>query len=310
MTENETVSTKSWKEWLPLLVLPALLLVGEGMALLMIGPVQESGATAFQDPQSVWNPFIFLAMILIFTGILLLLMRYNLNWVISGFIAFSVFAIFVFVANTLLSVFFGPTDPVAWVSLLLGVVVTVALYKYPEWHVIDIAGLLMVAGVGALFGTSIGIIPAILLLVILATYDAISVYRTKHMLKLAGGILNLKLPTIMFLIPKKRDFSYRKLQVTQNLEVKDPNQKRDAYILGAGDIIIPTVLVVSARVFQPSMVPVLGAVLGSLAGMLLLLTFLGGGKAQAGLPPLNSGTIIGFLVGCALVGSWGWLTLA
>jgi presenilin-like A22 family membrane protease len=33
------------------------------------------------------------------------------------------------------------------------------------------------------------------------------------------------------------------------------------------------------------------------------------GKPQAGLPPLNAGTITGFLIGCALAGAWGWVPL-
>lgn len=284
----------------------------------MIGPVQETGATPFQDPQSVWNPVIFVVMIVLFTIALLLLMRWGMNFIISGIIAFSIFSVFVYVSNTLMSVYFGATNAVALASMAIGIIVTVALYKYPEWHVINIAGLLMVAGVGALFGTSIGIIPSILLLVILAVYDAIAVYRTKHMLNLAGGILKLKLPTLMFLIPKRRDFSFRKMETDGTLDAKQgtdgapdveqwKGKDRGAYILGAGDVIIPTVLVVSARVYQPFLLPVIGAVLGSLAGMLILLSFLGSGKAQAGLPPLNSGTITGFMVGCALAGSWGWL---
>jgi len=119
--------------------------------------------------------------------------------------------------------------------------------------------------------------------------------------------VNLKLPTVLFIIPKKRDYSYRKRGMTAGLDIMKQDKGRDAYILGAGDIIIPSILVVSAMVFQSSLVPVAGAVLGSLAGMFILISVLNSGKAQAGLPPINSGAVIGFLVGCALVGSWGWL---
>jgi presenilin-like A22 family membrane protease len=310
MTENEIL-----KKRLALLMLPVMLLVGEGLALLMVMPVQSTGVTAFQDPQSLGNPLVFLAIILVFTFIMLMLIKFRLNFIISAIIAFSVFFTFSFVALTLLSLFFGATDAVALASLGVAFAVTALLYYYPEWYVIDTAGILLVAGVGALFGTSIGITPAIILLVIMAVYDAVSVYGTKHMLNLAQGVVNLKLPTILFIVPKKRDFSYRNLGVTGGLDIKGENQgenpgekkERDAYILGAGDIIIPSILVVSARVFQPYLVPVIGAVFGSLAGMLLLVSVLDSGKPQAGLPPLNSGTIIGFLIGCAIVGSWGWI---
>jgi len=302
MTDIETL-----KKRFSLLMLPVLLLIGEGMALLMVAPVQSTGVTAFQDPQSLNNPLIFLAIILVFTFLMLVLIRYRLNFIISAIIAFSVFFTFSFVALTLMSLFFGSTDAVALASLGVAFAVTALLYYYPEWYVIDTAGLLLVAGVGALFGTSIGLIPAIVLLIIMAVYDAVSVYGTKHMLNLAQGVVNLKLPSVLFIVPKKRDFSYRKMGLTGGLDIKGEKKGRDAYILGAGDIIIPSILVVSARAFQSSLVPVAGAVLGSLVGMLILIRVLDSGKAQAGLPPLNTGAIIGFLVGCALVGSWGWI---
>jgi presenilin-like A22 family membrane protease len=45
--------------------------------------------------------------------------------------------------------------------------------------------------------------------------------------------------------------------------------------------------------------PALGAILGSLVGLVVLLYFVMSGKPQAGLPPLNGGTILGFLAGWA-----------
>jgi presenilin-like A22 family membrane protease len=42
-------------------------------------------------------------------------------------------------------------------------------------------------------------------------------------------------------------------------------------------------------------------------GIAVLLLAVKQGKPQAGLPPLNAGTIAGFLIGCALAGAWGWV---
>jgi len=42
--------------------------------------------------------------------------------------------------------------------------------------------------------------------------------------------------------------------------------------------------------------------LGSLVGLGVLLSYVASGKPQAGLPPLNAGTILGFLAGWALAG--------
>jgi presenilin-like A22 family membrane protease len=45
--------------------------------------------------------------------------------------------------------------------------------------------------------------------------------------------------------------------------------------------------------------------IGSLAGLAVLLHFVSSGKPQAGLPPLNGGTILGFLAGYAIMMSMG-----
>jgi presenilin-like A22 family membrane protease len=78
--------------------------------------------------------------------------------------------------------------------------------------------------------------------------------------------------------------------------------------MGMGDLIMPSILVVSANVFflkGPRIfgfinLPALGAMAGSLAGLVVLLHFVNSGKPQAGLPPLNGGTIIGFAAGFLL----------
>ena len=194
-------------------------------------------------------------------------------------------------------------------TLVLSIRATVTLYRYPEWYVIDTLGILLCAGVASIFGIAIGIIPALILLVLLALYDAISVYRTKHMITLAEGVLSLKAP-ILFVIPKRRDYSFMKegLAIRGEGEAKE----RGAFVIGMGDLIMPTILVVSANVFiqVPGWAfspPAIGAIAGSLAGLAALLTLVKQGKPQAGLPPLNAGTISGFLIGCALAGAWGWV---
>ena len=75
---------------------------------------------------------------------------------------------------------------------------------------------------------------------------------------------------------------------------------------------MPSMLVVSANVFLQGWrfgglvnLPALGAIIGSLAGMGVLLWFVMSGKPQAGLPPLNGGTILGFLAGWAAMGMMG-----
>ena len=88
----------------------------------------------------------------------------------------------------------------AIVAIILAIFLVIILYKYPEWYVIDISGIIIGTGAIAIFGMSLGILLVIILLIGLAIYDAISVYKTKHMIVLAdtplfhpsqGGLLEL-----------------------------------------------------------------------------------------------------------------------
>ncbi len=82
------------KRVLPFLVMPLLLLAVEIGSLLISLPVQAAGITAFQDPASLENPFIFILILLVFTGLLLLLIKFNLRKVMAAIIAISIFFTF------------------------------------------------------------------------------------------------------------------------------------------------------------------------------------------------------------------------
>ena len=289
------------KTLIPLIAMPLLLLAVEIGALLLSIPVQASGITAFQDPSSVANPVIFIAILLAFTAILLVLIRYNLKKVIAAIIGLSIFFTFAYIFAAIVFALTGPTDLATIMVLVLSIFATLLLYKFPEWYVIDSLGILIGAGVAAIFGASLEILPVLLLLILLAVYDAISVYKTKHMITLAEGVIDLKTP-ILFVVPKRRDYSF----IREGIGKLGDGGERAAFIIGMGDMIMPSILVVSANVFLNGWrlaglinLPAIGAIVGSLAGMGVLLWFVMSGKPQAGLPPLNGGTILGFVVGWA-----------
>jgi len=292
------------KRLLPFLVMPLLLLAVEIGSLLISLPVQAAGITAFEDPSSIANPFIFIVILLVFTGFLLVFINYNLKKVIAAIIGLSIFLTFGYIFTAIVSAALGTTDLAMVIILILSVLATVLLYVYPEWYVIDGLGILIGAGVASIFGVSLEILPVVILLTLLAVYDAISVYKTKHMITLAEGVIDLKTP-ILFVVPKRRDYSF----IRDGIGKLDDGGERAAFIIGMGDLIMPSILVVSANVFLKGWrlagiinLPALGAIIGSLAGLSVLLYFVSSGKPQAGLPPLNGGTILGFLLGWALAG--------
>ncbi|NMA09418.1 MAG: hypothetical protein GX932_00105, partial [Methanomicrobiales archaeon] len=280
------------RDWLPLLGMALMLLFVQIIAIILVMPMQAAGLVAFEDPESVANPLIFIGMLLAFTLVLLFLLRTGGRRFIALFIGFALFMTFLYIFGALSLLLFGATAAAAAGTLIGAVAATALLYLYPEWYVIDTLGVLISAGVASIFGISLAVLPVLVLLVLLAVYDAISVYRTKHMITLAEGVLDTKAP-IMVVVPKRADYSFRK----EGLNIGG-GEERGAFVMGMGDLIMPSILVASSHVFvdAPAVLwtlsaPTLGAMLGSLAGLAVLLYFVNKGNPQAGLPPLNGGAI-------------------
>jgi presenilin-like A22 family membrane protease len=285
---------------LPFITIPAMLVAVEIMALLLSLPLQTAGITAFENPESVANPLIFIVILLIFTAFLLLLIKFRWRRIIMIIIGISIFFTFIYIYAGISIYFLGFLTVSLIVALVLSILSTAVLFLHPEWYVIDSLGILIAAGAASIFGISLDILPVIILLIVLMIYDAISVYKTRHMITLAEGVVDIKSP-ILFIVPKRRGYSY----IREGIGNIDGGE-RSALIIGMGDLIMPSILVVSANVFLTTArigfitIPSLGAIIGSVVGLVLLLTVVGKGKAQAGLPPINGGAIAGFLVGYSL----------
>ncbi len=189
------------------------------------------------------------------------------------------------------------------ISIIIALSLTIFVHKYPEWYVVDAVGLVMAIGATVILGVTFAILPAIVLLIILALYDAISVYKTKHMISLADSVIELNLP-VLLVIPKKLGYSYRK-QKPRLKEQLESGKERDAMFMGLGDIVIPSLLIVSSLSFLPSVqtgigiasnvLVSIGTMIGILVGFSILMRFVLKGNPQAGLPLLNSGAILGYV---------------
>jgi len=306
---------------IPSVAAMAGLLVGSQIAAIALSPIfAGAGFQAFQRPEDVTNTVIYLIMILAFTAVILGLVRYKRQNLAKYVIMASIFITLAFIL--LLPLFYaldyatgGTAD-----GVLLGNVATVLafaiaaglvylLVKFPEWYVVDAIGITTAAGVTAILGISFGTLPAILLLIALAFYDAWAVYRTKHMITLADELTSQRLP-ILLVIPKKAGYSFRQQKSLK--EQVDSGEEREAMFVGLGDLIIPGILAVSAFTFSsavgrsflgvlPNGIIAFGTVLGSLAGFMVLMRYVLKGKPQAGLPLLNGGALLGFIIASLLV---------
>lgn len=288
-----------------------LMVVTEIVSLLMIGPVQNAGLLAFENPDTLLNVVLFIFLMLVFTAVLLLLIRKNAKKILSAIIAIALAWVIYYLVMALCALTLSGILPHV-IGIAAGVFAVLLLLIHPEWYLIDLVGLAASAGCAVIFGVSLSIVPVIVLLVLLMVYDYISVKRSKHMLTLADGVMHQKMP-IMFVMPKKLSYSYRKTGITISDETKD----KGAYMLGMGDIIFPSILIVSAEVYASAgcaisifgvALPAFCTIIGSVIGLICVLVLVNKGKPQPGLPLINGCSIAGFLMGCLIAGVWGWLS--
>ncbi|UCF12472.1 MAG: hypothetical protein JSW06_10625 [Thermoplasmatales archaeon] len=282
---------------LPIVLMGFLFVIIYSLALLVIGPFEAAGVEpAFENPDNPMNLVFFFVIIIVMTMVILLIANFwkkqLIQIIILGAIGYTVayvfYPLFTFVVPWLFS---------AVLSIAVAGMIVTILFKYPEWYVVDISGIIVGAGAIAIFGISLGVFLVIILLIGLAIYDAISVYKTKHMVDLADTVMDLKLP-VLLVIPKIRNYSL--IRETKSLKEKlKEGKEREAFFMGLGDVVMPGILV--AAIYRNpditnSLPIVLSVIFGTLVGFVILMTFVVKGKPQAGLPCLCGGAILGYVI--------------
>lgn len=290
------MSKKKKVSILPILAMGGLFVLVDLLAFLVAGPFEAAGAVAFQNPSDPWNIVYFFSILVVFTVVILLIIKFQKKKAMRIIFLSSTTVLIIYVLYPILTIFISDV----WVNLTLSVVASavllIALIKKPEWYITNAIALLTGVGAIALIGISLDILLVIVLLIVMAAYDAFSVYKSKHMIDLADNVMDLKLP-VMFVIPKKRDYSL--LKKTKSLKEKLNNgTEREAYFLGVGDIVFPGILAVAAfhNIAGNGLIIALSVLAGTLIGFMALMTYAVKGKPQAGLPFLCSGAILGYIV--------------
>jgi presenilin-like A22 family membrane protease len=294
-------------EAVPLFTMGGLFVLIDALALLATTPLEASAGTsaasaavAFGNPNDPWNLAYFFLVLIVFTAVILLVSKFwkkqAVKIIFLGAITLLDGFVFYSLLTTVLSVGLS-----LGLSLAASAVILIMLVKNPEWYVIDISGILSAFGAIALVGISLSIPIVLVFLIAMAVYDAISVYKTKHMIDLASTALEQKLP-VLFVIPKKRGYSFAK-EVKSLKEKLKTGEKRDAFFLGLGDVVFPGILVVSAfyNLASNGLIMAMSVMLGTLAGFTVLTALVLKGKPQAGLPFLCTGAIIGYLLASYLI---------
>lgn len=296
-------------------------------AVALVKPFENAGYQAVKNPTDPTNSVAYIGVLLVATVAMLAVIKLGVEWLLRGFVVLSSGLVSLYVFSVLAPSVTTSVAGVVFNPLAVGgaVVLAFLLLFYPEWYVIDAAGVVMGAGAAGIFGISFGVLPAIVLLVALAVYDAISVYGTEHMLTLADGVMDLKLPVVL-VIPLTLTYSFLDDTPTTtegdggSMEAdggktasadRPDSSERDVFFIGLGDAVMPGILVASAAFFAPApplvagfalSLPALTAMVGTVCGLVVLLWLVMRGRAHAGLPLLNGGAIGGYLVGAVASG--------
>jgi presenilin-like A22 family membrane protease len=249
------------------------ILVGSGLieASKIIPDLNSFNISPVGQPDSILNSFFFIGYIIFGAAVFILLAKFYKGMMLfrllellvifsASFIVFFVFLL-AYLGLDLDTAFMAASA----LSLLL------AGGKFFLGQMKNPAAVISSAGVGALFGFSIGFLPTILFVALLSLYDYIAVFKTRHMLLLAK---EFTARSMSFSITAKSKPTSLPASVQKKIPArfrKTPEGER--LDLGTGDIAIPIMLSVSAYGLGGPMGGMLNSI-AVMAGSSLALLFL------------------------------------
>ena len=272
-----------------------------------------------------------LLFIMIFTVLIIWLARKGLDFVIKAIVMIALWFSLFYAIQPYSGLFlwvlgFEPGNFYLGSAVVISTGLMILLHMYPEWYVVNTVGILVGAGVITIIGVSFVPVLIIAFMLAAAVYDHWAVNSSKHMLELADTMIKNKLP-VLLVAPKERGYSFieeddqvMRSEMPDDMDWDDPaphikpeSGGRNALFMGLGDVIFPGMLVISSVSFLPEWGPEiptiwgihvhagplavgLGTLFGGLCGYVALMAQVARGEAQAGLPLLNGGSILGYLI--------------
>ncbi|HHQ45547.1 MAG TPA: hypothetical protein ENN13_05400 [Candidatus Altiarchaeales archaeon] len=224
--------------------------------------VEKTVEPFIENPESLSAGVGVFAYIIAATAIFLVLIKLGLKKLISFGVYLSLFA----------GVLISTSTYLGGLSIIFSAILILLFRFRRTLLVLNATLVLSVAGIGGILGSNLGFTPAILLLLLLAAYDIIAVFGTKHMVTLAKAAEEG--------IP---------------LMISIPASEGKNIGLGTGDLAIPITFCVSL-IYSHGMATAAFTMLGGLVGLVSLFIF---GMKRRGmvlpaLPPITLGLLIGF----------------
>ncbi len=166
-------------------------------------------------------------------------------------------------------------------AVILGLSLSAAKYFRPRLK--NAAAVMATAGVGVIFGVSLGLFPLIIFLILLSVYDFLSVFLTKHMVEMAEFVI-------------KKDIAFT---VTAREPPPAPGGKEQRLDLGTGDMIAPVMMEVSALSLSP--VATAFVFVGAVSSLAIFIALVQKKKmVLPALPPIVLGMITALFIGFVL----------
>lgn len=266
-----------------MLLLMALFVSVQALGIYVGSQLISAGISVVENPEDVSTSGLLFVYILATTALVILIIKYK-----KGLLrVLEAFAIF-FASDVVFETLIGAP------GLALAAALTAYKILRPSLLSQNLALIFSVAGAGAVLGASLGIMPVIVFMLLLATYDFISVFVTKHMVYMAKEITKTPMAFTAALpyAPSPAE--------AKRLGREGAAKKAHVFQLGGGDLVIPLVFSVSvlhSYGLKAAMFAELGA---AIALVLLFLSVMKKPKALPALPPITAGALLGFLLGMAI----------
>ncbi len=183
--------------------------------------------------ESVWNSFYIIGSIIIATIVLLLIIKYirklPILKILEHIVVFLTLSLFI-------SLFIQDIF-----AILIAVFLIIIKELWKNFLLRNLIVSIMVGFIGGYIAYALGILPIVVLLLLVAIYDYIAVFKTKHMVYLAQNIVD-----------KNTVFTYelrtsdKPLQKTvENVNSISSNKKiKSKFDLGTGDFALPLIAIV------------------------------------------------------------------
>ena len=252
---------------------------------LSVAPMPDSN-----DPA---NALFFLGYILVGAVMVILVSRYYKGMImfqlLESMVIFSASSI-VFFTFALYPLNMGVLEALGFGGAL-GLGLAAAKFVWAEAK--NAAAIISSAGVGAIFGFSLGFLPAVLFTILLSIYDYIAVFKTRHMVEMAR---ELSTRNLSFAVTA-REVPARKQDEKAEVYVERANRDGDRLDLGTGDLSVPAMLAVSSYTLGPNgLIYSFAVATGSTLALYFLLQFVSKQRVfLPALPPICLGGMLGLL---------------